>query len=377
MNSLMLVAALLVGGCITCVCFRACYCCSLFFCYQWHEIGAIWHRYRMHGPVSHANMDEPGPDTMTVQVQTQGVGALIVVFWMKCILEPGFQREGRDQERYLRARKLAMPCLIIPGLVTLVLLYPSMHCLTLISICAPGKHGIGSYDIIHSDKMLDMMDDDQENMYKNFWIGIAILFVPIFFATCCIYGLCVNCAFDSCTSPSLDTGDAQASAKYQQGVHDPLLQYTNAPMNRSPASNKPMQRDDLENGLPPCPHGMRCYRKNPRHFEEFSHPPGHPLLPPNAAPPNNTQHVPPLPQPSAPGAPTNTYIQPDGCEDGDHYYPLALAPIMYPQTEQLQLVVPQGSGPGSVLAVQAPSGRQVQVTVPAGYAPGMQMVVQI
>jgi hypothetical protein len=48
-----------------------------------------------------------------------------------------------------------------------------------------------------------------------------------------------------------------------------------------------------------------------------------------------------------------------------------------PQTEQMQLIVPQGSGPGSVINVQAPCGRQVQVTVPAGYMPGMPMVVQI
>jgi hypothetical protein len=48
-----------------------------------------------------------------------------------------------------------------------------------------------------------------------------------------------------------------------------------------------------------------------------------------------------------------------------------------PQTEQMQLVVPQGSGPGSVINVQAPSGRQVQVAVPAGYMPGMPMIVQI
>ena len=34
--------------------------------------------------------------------------------------------------------------------------------------------------------MLDMMDDDQDSMYKNFWIGIAILYLPIFLATVCI-----------------------------------------------------------------------------------------------------------------------------------------------------------------------------------------------
>ena len=30
--------------------------------------------------------------------------------------------------------------------------------------------------------------------------------------------------------------------------------------------------------LPPCPYGSNCYRKNPQHFKEFSHPPDHPSL---------------------------------------------------------------------------------------------------
>lgn len=26
-------------------------------------------------------------------------------------------------------------------------------------------------------------------------------------------------------------------------------------------------------GAPPCPYGINCYRRNPTHFKQFSHPP--------------------------------------------------------------------------------------------------------
>jgi len=44
---------------------------------------------------------------------------------------------------------------------------------------------------------------------------------------------------------------------------------------------------------------------------------------------------------------------------------------------QMQVLVPEGSGPGTVLQVQAPDGRQVQVTVPAGVQGGTTITVQI
>lgn len=50
------------------------------------------------------------------------------------------------------------------------------------------------------------------------------------------------------------------------------------------------------------------------------------------------------------------------------------APIAAPV--QMQVTVPEGSGPGAVLQVQAPDGRTIQVTVPAGFQAGQTMTVQ-
>ncbi|KAG5453037.1 tyrosyl-DNA phosphodiesterase 1 [Clonorchis sinensis] len=35
---------------------------------------------------------------------------------------------------------------------------------------------------------------------------------------------------------------------------------------------KKLRLSAFEKALPPCPYGEKCYRKNPKHFEEFSHP---------------------------------------------------------------------------------------------------------
>ncbi len=34
----------------------------------------------------------------------------------------------------------------------------------------------------------------------------------------------------------------------------------------------PSKKQKTDDTLPECPYGSRCYRKNPKHFEEFSHP---------------------------------------------------------------------------------------------------------
>ena len=36
------------------------------------------------------------------------------------------------------------------------------------------------------------------------------------------------------------------------------------------------QQQQFGDSRPPCRYGAACYRKNPEHFREFSHPPGHP-----------------------------------------------------------------------------------------------------
>jgi hypothetical protein len=60
--------------------------------------------------------------------------------------------------------------------------------------------------------------------------------------------------------------------------------------------------------------------------------------------------------------------------------PASMAPTpmtMGAPTTQLQVQVPPGAVEGTLLQVQAPDGRTVQVTVPAGVAPGSVMTVQI
>jgi len=50
--------------------------------------------------------------------------------------------------------------------------------------------------------------------------------------------------------------------------------------------------------------------------------------------------------------------------------PAVRSPIM------VEVVVPHGQGPGSVLEVQTPAGQKIQVTVPPGYTAGSKMTVQ-
>ncbi len=39
---------------------------------------------------------------------------------------------------------------------------------------------------------------------------------------------------------------------------------------------KPTKTNSDEDARPMCMYGLTCYRKNPAHFKEFKHPPGHP-----------------------------------------------------------------------------------------------------
>lgn len=55
--------------------------------------------------------------------------------------------------------------------------------------------------------------------------------------------------------------------------------------------------------------------------------------------------------------------------------PASQAPVAPPMA-RMQVEVPPGRGPGSVLVVLAPGGQKVQVTVPPGYGPGSNLLVQ-
>lgn len=50
-------------------------------------------------------------------------------------------------------------------------------------------------------------------------------------------------------------------------------------MDTSPFSASPIKKQKLENSqtmsekkLETCPHGEKCYRRNPHHFKEYDHP---------------------------------------------------------------------------------------------------------
>jgi hypothetical protein len=45
--------------------------------------------------------------------------------------------------------------------------------------------------------------------------------------------------------------------------------------------------------------------------------------------------------------------------------------------QQMQVRIPEGSGPGQTIQVQGPSGQQVQVTVPPGAKPGSTITIQV
>ena len=53
-------------------------------------------------------------------------------------------------------------------------------------------------------------------------------------------------------------------------------------------------------------------------------------------------------------------------------------PVSAPTAMQMmQVNCPPGSGPGSMVQVQAPNGQQMQVQVPVGIGPGMPFQVQV
>jgi hypothetical protein len=46
-----------------------------------------------------------------------------------------------------------------------------------------------------------------------------------------------------------------------------------------------------------------------------------------------------------------------------------------PPPQQLNVVLPEGSDPGSTIQVQTPAGTTIAITIPEGYSAGMTMVV--
>lgn len=43
-------------------------------------------------------------------------------------------------------------------------------------------------------------------------------------------------------------------------------------MSESDEEEPPTKKSKISSTLPVCPYGAKCYRKNPQHFKEYSHP---------------------------------------------------------------------------------------------------------